>query len=91
MCADKPQLCKADNSTTAEASPIKYTKQLKAQLSALNRKWNTRIIPITDQDKHKKREVWEGATDSGDCEEYAIAKKMELLSRGTPQASFSTR
>lgn len=82
LCNHAPQFCQADRAVKKEVPPIPYTSRLKRLLSEVNTRWNTRIRPITDEDKFNEREVWVGATDEGDCEEYAIAKKMELLSLG---------
>lgn len=82
LCTTHPQFCAADKAVKGEASPIRYTKKVKRVLEEVNTHWNSTIQSITDWELYRERELWVGAQDRGDCEEYAIAKKMELLQRG---------
>ena len=43
---------------------------------------NSRILPMTDQDIYGKDEVWAYPTDVGDCEDFVLEKRRELMQRG---------
>ena len=82
FCKTHPQFCAAHEATTREAPPFPLTPEDLETLRAVNAKWNKQIISTPDPKLYAVEERWEGSTTVGDCEEYAIAKKMELLSRG---------
>jgi len=47
-----------------------------------NREVNRNVIPTSDQELYGTEEHWAVAVFSGDCEDYALAKKEKLLKLG---------
>jgi predicted transglutaminase-like cysteine proteinase len=43
---------------------------------------NTAIVPVTDQDLYKVAEYWAYPDGYGDCEDFALAKRKELIQLG---------
>ena len=52
------------------------------QLIAVNDAVNARVAPITDQDLYNVNEYWTYPTAQGDCEDYALEKRRELIGLG---------
>ncbi len=49
----------------------------------INKKINGRVRSVSDQAQYKKREVWALPTrKGGDCEDFALLKKRELIALG---------
>lgn len=48
----------------------------------VNAEVNNRIMPMTDQDIFGKDEVWAYPSDVGDCEDFVLEKRRELMKRG---------
>jgi len=53
-----------------------------AQLVAINNHVNSTVVPITDQDFYNVAEFWTYPAGYGDCEDFALAKRRELIQRG---------
>lgn len=51
-------------------------------LSAVNSAVNHKIKPIRDEEQFGVRDLWSYGAKAGDCEDFAIAKRAALLSRG---------
>lgn len=54
------------------------------QLVAVNAAVNKAITPVTDKELFGKEEVWTYPTASGDCEDFVLLKRRELIKRGWP-------
>jgi predicted transglutaminase-like cysteine proteinase len=54
----------------------------------INAEVNSRILPMTDQDIFGKDEVWSYPTDVGDCEDFVLEKRRELMDRGFSPANL---
>lgn len=52
------------------------------QVKQVNWLVNTKIEYRTDLDNYNKAEFWQAAEQSGDCEDYALAKRKMLLDMG---------
>ncbi|MHB1102028.1 MAG: transglutaminase-like cysteine peptidase [Devosia sp.] len=52
------------------------------QLVSINNQMNSSIVPITDQDYYKVAEYWTYPDGYGDCEDYVLAKRRELIANG---------
>jgi predicted transglutaminase-like cysteine proteinase len=52
------------------------------QLVDTNNRMNTEIVPITDEDLYKVGELWTYPDGYGDCEDYVLAKRRELITEG---------
>lgn len=49
---------------------------------SINASINRSITPMTDMDIHGKDEVWSYPAKVGDCEDFVLAKRKALISRG---------
>ena len=58
------------------------------ELNAVNRAVNTGIRPETDKDLFGRPEVWEFPDGSGDCEDFVLLKRKDLMARGWPAAAL---
>ncbi|MGQ3293169.1 MAG: transglutaminase-like cysteine peptidase, partial [Shinella sp.] len=54
----------------------------------INSSVNAAIAPITDEDLYGKDEVWAYPSDAGDCEDYALLKRRELMEQGFSAADL---
>lgn len=85
MCTRAPALCRADRRESARAGtgPARIFDQADwARLVTLNRRINARIAPADDASVYGTADFWTIGRTIGDCEDYMIAKKQELLDRG---------
>ena len=55
-------------------------------LKDVNASVNARVVPMTDMDIYGQEEVWEFPQDTGDCEDFVLAKRKELIAKGFPVA-----
>jgi predicted transglutaminase-like cysteine proteinase len=82
FCQKLPQEC---NERTPKQAPVELTRKLWATVVNINNSVNTRIKPLTDIEQWGKEEVWSYPdTGFGDCEDYALEKRRELMSAGVP-------
>jgi predicted transglutaminase-like cysteine proteinase len=58
------------------------TEERWQQLVDTNNRMNTEIVPITDEDLYKVGELWTYPDGYGDCEDYVLAKRRELINAG---------
>jgi predicted transglutaminase-like cysteine proteinase len=64
-------------------TPEHMTSQLLRQITAVNLSVNTRVKPMSDLDNYGKEEWWAYPEDGfGDCEDYALEKRRELIAGG---------
>ncbi|MCV3209699.1 transglutaminase-like cysteine peptidase [Mesorhizobium sp. YC-39] len=82
FCQKLPREC---SQRTPKQAPIELTRKLWAKIVSINNSVNTRIEPRTDMELWGKEEVW-SFPDSGfgDCEDYALEKRRELMAIGVP-------
>ncbi|WP_192177548.1 transglutaminase-like cysteine peptidase [Mesorhizobium amorphae] len=82
FCQKLPGEC---TERTPRQAPIDLTRKLWAKIVSINNSVNTRITPRTDMEMWGKEEVW-SYPDSGfgDCEDYALEKRRELMNIGVP-------
>ncbi|TGQ31866.1 MULTISPECIES: transglutaminase-like cysteine peptidase [unclassified Mesorhizobium] len=82
FCQKLPQEC---NERTPKQAPIELTRKLWATIVNINNSVNTRITPRTDMEMSGKEEVWSYPDNGfGDCEDYALEKRGELMGAGIP-------
>ena len=62
--------------------PAKVTAFGWSVIREVNADVNNGIMPMTDQDIFGKDEVWAYPTDVGDCEDFVLEKRRELMKRG---------
>ncbi|PDQ17125.1 transglutaminase [Mesorhizobium sanjuanii] len=82
FCQKLPREC---SQRTPKQAPVELTRKLWARIVSINNSVNTRIEPRTDMELWGKEEVW-SYPDSGfgDCEDYALEKRRELMAIGVP-------
>lgn len=74
---------KAECSITSQGvAPARVTDFGWNVIKDVNAGVNSRILPMTDQDIFGKDEVWAYPTDVGDCEDFVLEKRRELMQRG---------
>ncbi len=58
------------------------------QLLTVNANWNFAIQPVTDEDLYRTAEFWTYPNGYGDCEDYALAKRRDLINAGWPASAL---
>jgi predicted transglutaminase-like cysteine proteinase len=81
FCARVPQDCVADGRPT---TPVEVTPAQLAELDAVNRSVNARIKGEDDYSIYGVHEFWAIPTTVGDCEDFALLKRRELIAKGWP-------
>lgn len=81
FCMRYPEDCKVRGMQLG-AEPVTLTKERKAELAKVNRDVNRAIVP------QEMGEEWMVAPREGDCHDYAVTKRHELLARGWPSSSL---
>lgn len=84
FCARERSLC----STNGTRKVIELTKAKKAELSKVNVSVNGQIAERSDLETTGKVDDWRIPRDKGDCEDFAILKKRELMRRGWPSSAL---
>jgi predicted transglutaminase-like cysteine proteinase len=72
----------------ATASHADLSEDSWAQLQQTNNAFNLTIRPVTDLVQYGAEEHWTYPDQSGDCEDYVLAKRRELLSEGWPASTL---
>jgi predicted transglutaminase-like cysteine proteinase len=81
FCRRVPVECKE---MTPKQAPIALTRKLWAAMVDVNNRVNTMITPETDMEIWGKEEVWSYPDRVGDCEDYVLEKRKELMDLGVP-------
>jgi predicted transglutaminase-like cysteine proteinase len=81
FCLDYPSQCASDGSSAIELTPERW-----AVLNAVNARVNAQIRPAADNPGEDR---WELDRSQGDCDEYAVQKRHDLIARGFPAAALS--
>lgn len=85
FCQQQPTECRQ---TTPKQPPVPLTRKLWAAMVDVNNTVNTMITPKTDMDIWGKEEVWSFPSDVGDCEDYVLEKRRELMRVGVPAGAL---
>lgn len=64
------------------------TEQSWRELLEVNAAVNSAIQPVTDEELYRVAEYWTYPRTAGDCEDFALAKRRELISRGWPASTL---
>ena len=70
------------------AGRMQLTAQRRKELEQINRYVNQSVSPVTDLDLYGKVEVWTYPSGKGDCEDYVLLKRRELIERGFPESTL---
>jgi len=84
LCKRMPAECRE---ATPKQAPIQLTRKLWAEMVDVNNTVNTMVTPRTDQDIWGKAEVWSYPDRVGDCEDYVLEKRRQLMRDGVPAGS----
>lgn len=82
LCSRMPDEC---NEMTRDTTPAHLTVTLWNELIAVNDNVNTAIDPVTDEQLYGRQEYWTYPEDGkGDCEDFVLLKRRELIEKGWP-------
>jgi predicted transglutaminase-like cysteine proteinase len=84
FCERQPRLC----TTTGSARTVSLTPALEKEMREVNLAVNRRIREQSDREALGKTDDWRLPSRVGDCEDFAILKKHELMKRGWPASSL---
>jgi predicted transglutaminase-like cysteine proteinase len=79
FCAKSPRQCAGGGG----ASQVTASGDLMALLSQVNRRVNGSITPRND-----RGDSWQMNASSGDCEDYVLTKRAQLIRKGVPAGSL---
>jgi predicted transglutaminase-like cysteine proteinase len=85
LCRHEPAECRQ---TTPKQPPVQLTRKLWAAMVDVNNAVNTMITPETDIEIWGKEEVWSYPDRVGDCEDYVLEKRRELMRMGVPTGNL---
>jgi len=85
LCSRGHAVCRLTPGTVAldQRGLIQLTDARLRELSAINSAVNRQIRPVAEG-----ADTWEVGGSRGDCEDYAITKKAQLMARGWPASSL---
>lgn len=87
FCQANPQECLVKRSRHNRLV-VNMTEERFGELQLVNATVNKAIIPQNDNPVLAGGDVWSLAPKAGDCEDYAITKRHELIARGWPSNSL---
>ena len=86
FCQENPGECTPNSSIEAR---LAASSQRLLELNEVNRRVNKSVVPETDMDHYGISEYWTLPTDGkGDCEDYALLKRHELMRLGWPSSTL---
>lgn len=85
FCKARPAEC-APNADLVSVVPL--TEGLWQQLLMVNAAVNQSIVPVTDQDLYQVAEFWTYPNGYGDCEDFVLAKRRQLINAGWPASAL---
>lgn len=71
-----------------DKGPMKLTRKSWASLISINKRINSEIKPLTDMQINGVEELWSFPTTVGDCEDYVLLKRRELIKQGFSAADL---
>ena len=82
FCNTERMLC----STKGSTKTVALTRARKRELAMINESVNRQVAARSDLETTGQADDWRVPIDKGDCEDFAILKKQELISRGWPSS-----
>ncbi len=73
---------------TSKPQVIELTKSLWKTLLSINNEVNHAINPKADSEVYGKDEVWTFPQGSGDCEDFVLEKRRQLITAGWPASAL---
>jgi predicted transglutaminase-like cysteine proteinase len=85
FCQSRPDECRPN----AHIVPaVALNEALWQQLLSVNVHINATVVPVSDEDLYHVAEFWTYPNGYGDCEDYALAKRRELINAGWPASTL---
>jgi predicted transglutaminase-like cysteine proteinase len=84
FCRREERLC----DSRSGAKRVALSAALERELAQVNASVNRRIRQRPDLETTGKADDWRLPTTAGDCEDFAILKKSELMARGWPASAL---
>lgn len=81
FCERHPAECSILNKNSA---PLTLNQKVWQEIITINAKINEQIAPRTDMEVWGHEEYWEYPTTAGDCDDYMLLKRRELIALGIP-------
>lgn len=82
------EFCKANRAECGRnaevVDAVTLTEALWTELLVVNQRANAEVVPVTDQELYRVAEYWTYPQGYGDCEDYALEKRRELIAKGWP-------
>jgi predicted transglutaminase-like cysteine proteinase len=85
FCKARPAECRP-NAQVIDSMPL--SEALWQQLLQVNASWNAAVTPVTDEDLYQTAEFWTYPNGYGDCEDYVLAKRRDLINAGWPASTL---
>lgn len=86
FCESQPEGCQ--NTAKKDDLRLQATPDRLSELDEINRTVNHEIEPATDMEIYGVNELWTLPKSRGDCEDFALLKRQELMKRGWPANSL---
>lgn len=86
FCEGQPDECQSGASTND--ARFDATPERLSDLDTVNRQINTAIEPATDLEIYQVNELWTIPSKKGDCEDFALLKRHNLMQRGWPASAL---
>ena len=88
LCIKQPSVCRPRSGRLARtpAGAIHATPELLDRLQNVSMRVNRAIRPIADASTPGLRE-WRVSTSAGNCKDYALSKRQQLLAEGFPSSA----
>jgi predicted transglutaminase-like cysteine proteinase len=85
FCESNPKECAPDN---GQESRFDASAERLKELDEINRTVNHDIAPATDLEVYGVNEYWTLPRTRGDCEDYALLKRHDLIEKGWPVSAL---
>jgi predicted transglutaminase-like cysteine proteinase len=85
FCEATPQECSSDH---GQESRFDASVERIKELDDVNREVNKQIAPATDLEVYGVNEYWTIPRTRGDCEDYALLKRHNLIAKGWPVSAM---
>ncbi len=80
------EFCKANPAECSvrlrDSGPLRFDSKLWQQIAEINVRVNAAVKPMNDFDIYGKDEVWAYPKGAGDCEDYVLEKRRDLMKLG---------
>ncbi len=85
LCQRYPGEC---SQRTNSGRPLHLTRALWREILDVNNTVNVMVAPRTDMEMWGREEIWSYPNGVGDCEDYALEKRRQLMAMGIPAGNL---